>query len=122
MTPNVTAGGIRATATMTPTRALDVPVVRERTAAAPEASAKIMLAKPILVRLIISALSWMSLNGMNSPAAIEINNVRPSPMMFVWMERVINFFSPSADPNARARFGPKSGAMTIAPMMTATSL
>jgi len=37
--PMVTAGGIKATATMTPTSTLDVPLTNESDAAAPDASA-----------------------------------------------------------------------------------
>ena len=44
VSPKATAGGIKATATITPTSALETPVVRDRTAAPPAARAKAILA------------------------------------------------------------------------------
>ena len=50
MIPSVTAGGSKATATMTPTRVVESPVVRDRAAAAPEAKARAIASRPAWVR------------------------------------------------------------------------
>ena len=55
MSPSVTAGGINATATITPTNTLDKPVVIDNTAAAPEANASATESRPTSVRASNSA-------------------------------------------------------------------
>lgn len=52
--PIATAGGNKATATITPTKTLESPVVKESAAAAPDAKAKTAESSPTLVREISS--------------------------------------------------------------------
>ena len=55
--PKVAVGGNSATATITPTNTLESPVVRETTAAAPEAKAKAIESNPTFVLAMSSGLS-----------------------------------------------------------------
>ena len=116
--PTVAAGGNRATATMTPTRTLDRPVVSERAAAAPEASASKAESRPTSVRASNSRLR--TVNGQSAPMAIASSTASAMPTTRVTRDRRIRSTSPSAVPRPKARFGPSSGAMTIAPITTAT--
>ena len=111
-------GGNKATATITPTSTLARPVVSEITAAAPEAKARTTESKPTSVRAINS---WLeTLSGQKMPIKMENNRAIASPAKVALIAFHIKGISPKAAPSARAILGPKSGAMTMAPITTAT--
>ena len=111
------AGGSSATETITPTRDADIPVVIESAAAAPDASAKTISPRPTLVLEIISLLNEF-ISEKNEIEKV-IPNVNAIPIINDLSEDIASFFDPIVAAKDRARLGPKSGAITIAPTTTA---
>ena len=103
---------------MTPTSTLGSPVVRESAAAAPEASANATESRPACVRARSSGLD--SSDGQKPPITTERDTASAMPTRRVFADSRINGISPKAVPSPNARFGPSSGAITIAPITTAT--
>lgn len=113
--PHAAVGGRSATATMTPTRVADAPVVNATTPAAPDARARMMSPVSTAVLLVISSVSGSG--AARSPKRSATMSAVPSPRRLERIAERMSLVSPSVVPNARAVFGPRSGAMTIAPMM-----
>ena len=108
-----------ATATITPMTAPDSPWVNASAPAAPAASARTMSAGPTFVR---AAMAGTVISTSNSkPTATAQGKATAIPVMFVTTARRNRAKSPNVVASDMATFGPNRGAMTIAPMMTATS-
>jgi len=108
----------RATATITPISALGSPIVKESAPALPDARASTTSPMPTWVLENSSGILGLTLN--NIPTIIE--NIRAIKLPAIL--DLIEFFSRSRSPSvvarAKATFGPKRGAITIAPIITAT--
>ena len=99
---------------MTPTSAVDTRVVYARVPATPEASASRMSESSTLVRA-ESSLPVMSMPS-SVPYSAAMTKARSSPAKVVRIDFLIRSRSPRVVPSASAMFGPRSGAITIAPI------
>jgi len=116
--PRATNGGSSATATMTPTRAEDSRPATASAPAQPAASPRAMSDGATSERDAI----WPESKEIGSTMPISTASARATPMATkpVFNARRNSFVSPIALANASAMFGPSRGAITMAPMTTAT--
>jgi len=116
--PRATSGGSSATATMTPTRADERRPATASAPAQPAASPSAMSDGATSERSAI----WVDSPENGSTMPISTASARATPMATkpVFSARRNSSVSPSALANAIAMFGPSRGAITMAPMMTAT--
>ena len=118
--PEVTRGGNSATATITPIRVVETPVVNASAPAQPDANATATSPSPTPLREATSGVAGFRCSG--TPMITDRAIAKAIPAMAVRSARRSNDTSPNVVPSDNAMFGPSKGAITIAPMMMATLL
>ncbi len=111
---------MRATATATPIRTAVAAEVKAKAPAAPEANARAMSINPTLVRDDISRKEGST--GSMSPRAKDIIMAMKIPNEMVFRALFASCRSPRAVAKDRETLGVSMGAITIAPIITATLL
>ena len=115
---DATEGGKRATATITPTKAEEMPVESDKAAAAPEAKASAIIAG---LTTVLSTISLdIKLISMKKVRAKAKPKPMPKPTTAVFVALRMRDKSPSAAAKAKAKIGPRSGAITMAAITMAT--